>query len=159
MELEFDYDQNKTKILANLTDDFGTIINKYCQKIQIDKNTVTFFAHSVQIQENKKIIDVMNKKEKRDMKIYIEVFPLHLNNNQKAIVESKEIICPKCLEQCRIKIEEYNIILSKCKNNHITYMSLDKFKESQKIDLSKIKCSFCNNKNRGNSFNYTFITV
>ena len=35
-------------------------------------------------------------------------------------------------------------------------MSLDKFKESQKIDLSQIKCDFCYNKSMGNSFDYTF---
>ena len=156
VEVEFDYNQIKTTILANLTDDFGTIINKYCQKTQIDKNTVTFFAHSVQIPENKKLINIMNQIEKRDKKMFVAVFSLYLNDNQKVIVESKEIICPKCFEQYRIKIEDYNIILFDCKNNHITYMSLDKFKESQKIDLSQIKCHFCNNKSMGNSFDYTF---
>ena len=156
VELEFDYDQSKMSIQANLTDDFRTIINKYCQKAQIDKNTVTFWAHSVQIKEDKMIIDVMNQIEKRDMKMYITVFSLYLNDNQIAKVESKEIICPKCFEKCRIKIEDYSIILFDCKNNHITYMSLDKFKESQKIDLSQIKCDFCNNKRMENSFDYTF---
>ena len=47
VELEFDYDQSKMSIQANLTDDFRTIINKYCQKAQIDKNKVIFLAHSV----------------------------------------------------------------------------------------------------------------
>ena len=115
VELEFDYDQSKMTIQANLTDDFRTIINKYCQKAQIDKNTVTFWAHSVQIKEDKKIIDVMNQIEKRDMKMYIAVFSLYLNDNQIAKVESKEIICPKCFEKCRIKIEDYSIILFDCK--------------------------------------------
>ena len=89
VELEFDNDQSKMTIHANLTDDFGTIINKYCQKAQIDKNRVTFFAHSVQIPEDKKLIDVMNQIEKRDMKMYIAVFSLYLNENKKVIVEAK----------------------------------------------------------------------
>ena len=84
VELEFDYNQIKTTVQANLTDDFGTIINKYCQKAQIDKNRVTFFAHSVQIPEDKKLIDVMNQIEKRDMKMYIAVFSLYINDNQKS---------------------------------------------------------------------------
>ena len=98
----------------------------------------------------------MNQIEKRDKKIYIAVFPLYLNDNKKVIVESKEIICPKCFEQCRIQIKDYNIELFDCKNNHLTIISIDKFKESQKIDLTKIKCNICNNKSMGNSFDHAF---
>ena len=145
VELEFDYESKKMILFAKLTDNFGTIINIYCRKAHIDKNSVTFMAHSIKIPENKKIIDLMNQIEKRDKKIYIAVFPLYLNDNKKVIVESKEIICPKCFEQCRIQIKDYNIELFDCKNNHCSFISIDKFKESQKIDLTKIKCNICNN--------------
>ena len=156
VELEFDYQQNKIILHANLNDYFSTIFWKYFQKSQLQQNSVIFFAHSVQIQENKRLIDIMNQTEKRDNKMYISVFRLYINDNEKVVVESKEIICPKCFEQCRIKIEDYNIRLYDCKNNHSSLMKLDQFHESQKIDLSQIKCNFCNNKNMGNSFNHTF---
>ena len=153
--LEFDYEQNKVFMQANLYDYFSTVINKYYQKTQIEPNSVIFMAHSIQIQENKRIIDVMNQIEKINNKIYIAVFPLYINN-KKVIEDSKEIICPKCSEQCLIKIEDYIIKLFDCKNNHSTIMKLDNFKESQKIDLGQIKCNNCNDKNLGNTYNHSF---
>ena len=71
-------------------------------------------------------------------------------------MNQKKYICPKCFEQCRIQIKDYNIELFDCKNNHSSFISIDKFKESQKIDLTKIKCNICNNKSMGNSFDHAF---
>ena len=154
VELEFNFQENKICINANLNDYISTIINKYYQKAQIAPNSVIFISNSIQIQENKKIIDIM---EKSNNKIYITVLPLDINNNNKKVIgDSKQIICPKCLEQCQIKIEDYKVKLFDCKNNHLTIMNLDHFKESQKIDLNKIKCNICNIRNLGNSFENTF---
>ena len=157
VELEFDYQQNKVFMKVNPSEYFNTIINQYYLKAQIEPNSVTFFAHSVQIQENKRVIEVMNQLEKMNNKMYIMVFPLYINNNKNVVEDSKEIICPKCYEQCRIKIEDYKVNLYDCKNNHSTVLELNKFKETQKIDLSKIKCNICNIKNMGNSFNHIFL--
>ena len=157
VELEFDYQQNKVFMKVNPSEYFYTIINQYYLKAQIEPNSVTFFAHSVQIQENKRVIEVMNQLEKMNNKMYIMVFPLYINNNKNVVEDSKEIICPKCYEQCRIKIEDYKVNLYDCKNNHSTILELNKFKETQKIDLSRIKCNICNIKSMGNSFNHTFL--
>ena len=156
VELEFDYEQRKIIIQSNLDDYFSTAINKYYLKSKIIPNSVIFFAHSIQIQENKRIYEIMNQIEKANNKIYIYVFPLYKGNDGKVLVEAKEIVCPKCSEQCRIKVEDYVIKLYDCKNNHLTTVKLDKFKDTQQIDLSKIKCNCCNNKNMGNSFDHVF---
>ena len=47
--LEFDYEQNKVFMQANLKYYFSTVINKYYQKTQIEPNSVIFMAHSIQI--------------------------------------------------------------------------------------------------------------
>jgi len=76
---------------------------------------------------------------------------------EKVFYTPKFIICPKCGENARIKINNYKITLDKCKNNHITNnISLEKFEETQKIDLSTITCEKCKEKNKGDSYNNQF---
>ena len=54
-------------------------------------------------------------------------------------------------------MKDYKITLSECKNDHIIEnISLKEFENSQKIDLSKIECNNCNEKNKGNSFKNEF---
>ena len=113
VELEFECDQNKVIIQANLNDYFSTIIPKYYQKAEIEPNSVFFVAHSFMIQENKRIIDFMDKSDKKNNKLYIQVHQIYISRKKNYIEDSKEIICPKCSEQCRIKIEDYNIKLTK----------------------------------------------
>ena len=157
VELEFDYQKNKTYIQADLDDYFSTILTKYYQKSQIEANSVIFTAHSIKIEENKKLIEIMNQTEKKNKKVHIFVLPLYIDSKDSTIiVESKDIICPKCLEQCQIKIEDYIIKLYDCKNNHLTTINLDKFKDSQKIDLTKIKCNICKINNMGNTYEHSF---
>ena len=157
VELEFNYLQVKTTIQVNQDDLFITGIRKFCSKNGVKEDTVFFMANGMLLRGDKKIKDLMNESEKKDKKKFILVYPFDRNTKQeKAIVESKEIICPKCFEQCRLKIYDYIIKLYDCKNNHLTQISLDKFKESQKIDLSKIICDECKNLNKGNSFNNEF---
>ena len=155
VDIEFDYLQDKITMKFNLTDDFNSVFDKYYHKANIEPNSVVFMAHAMTIPKNKKIIDIMDTSEKLTNKIYISVFPLYLNNNQ-VFEQSKEIICPKCSEQCIIKIQDYLVELYCYKCNHSTFMRLDEFKDSQKLDLAKIKCEICNVKNMGNSFDHVF---
>ena len=86
------------------------------------------------------------------------IYVLLLNNyqNDNYIVESKDIICPKFFEECRTKIIDYIVNLFESRNNHLTAIKLEIFKEYQKIDLSKIKCDICKIKNKGNTYNNKF---
>ena len=156
VEIEFEYLQNKIVIYANLSDYFSNISYKFYQKAGADPNSIIFFAHSQKITEDKKLEDIMEETEKFNQKIIISVYPININNNNKIIEQSKEIICPKCLKQCRIKFNDYFVELFGCVNNHITKMRLDEFEENQKIDLAKIKCDVCKIKNIGSIYNDKF---
>ena len=57
--------------------------------------------------------------------------------------------CPKCFENCKIKIEDYNIQLYDCKNGHeINNILLREINNLQKIDESNIICNNCNKTNK-----------
>ena len=133
-------------------------MRQFYQKAEIIPNSVFFMANSILLTGDKKIGDIMNETEKYNKKMHISVFPLYLDGKDKVIVESKEVICPKCLEQCRIKIQDYIVYLYNCKNNHSIMIRLDKYIESQKIDLAKIICNFCKTKNMGNIYDNSFYT-
>ena len=151
VEIEFKYFQDEIKVQVNLDDYFTLAKNRFYQKSRLMENSVLFLHNTFSIDETKTIKEIMNSNEKFKKSMRIDVFPLYIEKNENLITESKEIICPKCSEQCRIKIENYFINFFDCKNNHHIIIPLDKFKESQKIDLSKIKCNICHIKNMGNT--------
>jgi len=157
-QLEFEYSQRIVMIQANFDDLFKTVFDRYYQKANIKPNSVVFIANGIKLSENKRIIDSMNQMQIMSRKIRIFVASLNNSQNYNYIIESKEIICPKCFEECRIKIIDYIINLFDCRNNHLTALKLDNFKEYQKIDLSKIKCDICKIKNKGNTYNNEFYT-
>ena len=68
--------------------------------------------------------------------------------NKSNFSKSKCVICPQCKKESIIKKKNNNIII-KCENCHegSPFNSFEHFQESQKIDLSKIKCDYknCNN--------------
>ena len=71
--------------------------------------------------------------------------------NQNTFAKSKSVICPQCKKESKIEKKSNNIII-KCENGHETgpFKSFEHFQESQKIDLSQIKCG-CNNCNNNRS--------
>ena len=76
---------------------------------------------------------------------------------QEKNIQLKEIICPTCQENTFINISNYKINLNQCQNGHILNNILFKdFNETQKIDISKIKCDICKIKNKSNTFNNDF---
>ena len=156
VELEFDYFQDKMKLKFNLNDDFESVFDTYCLKTGIEKNSVIFKVHDLKIPGDKKIIDIMNNTERLNKKMNISVFPHFINPNDKVIEQSKEIICPKCSEQCRIKINDYFINLFDCKNNHSTILKLNEFNESQNINFADIKCNICNTRSIEHSYENNF---
>ena len=73
------------------------------------------------------------------------------------IIKPKNIICPECKEDIQFYIKDYVITLSDCKNKHKKEnIFLDKFDETQNIDISKIICQKCKKYNKSNVHNNTF---
>ena len=156
VEIEFGYFHDKITMTFDLTTYVSSIYEQYSKKAEMELNSFVLMAHSMTIPKDKKIIDIMNSTEKLEKKMKITVFPINIDSNEKVIEQSKEIICPKCFEQCRIKIEDYLIKLYDCKSKHTTLLKFEEFIESQKIDLNKIKCDICKEKSIANSFNHVF---
>ena len=79
------------------------------------------------------------------------------NNNSNNDRQSKEIICQKCGENCRIKIHNYKLKLFGCKNGHeIDNILLNEFDNTQLINESKIICNNYNKINKSISYNRLF---
>ena len=68
----------------------------------------------------------------------------YVNLEKNTIIQSNGIICPECKGLCKCEIKNYRIKLYECKNRHAyENIKLNEFKDTQKIDLSKIKCGNC----------------
>ena len=78
-------------------------------------------------------------------------------NENDSYIKSKEIICPKCLENCRIIFNDFKITLYGCKDGHrINDILLDEFNNTQNINESSIICQECKTINKYISYNKQF---
>ena len=58
----------------------------------------------------------------------------------------REIICPKCAGNIRIKIKDYIITLFECNNNHLkNNILLNEYPTIHKNAKLKLICGVCNN--------------
>ena len=153
--IEFSYNGNIILIQCNINDRMKEIINKYILKASINKNSVTFLYSGNIIKEELKLSELIEK-DKID-KIKILVVSLDNINKNNSIIKSEYIICPKCKENIKYKLKDYKISLYECKNGHrINNILLDEFEKSQYIDISKIECNICKEKNKSNTYNNEF---
>ena len=140
LEIEFDYNQQITVIQAKQEEPFKIVINKYLQKSSLSPNDVFFITNDTQINPEDKIenkINQMNIIRKKKLKILVQLIERTIISQEFA--NSKEIICPKCQEPCRIKTEDFHISLFSCINNHTNNLKIKDFYNSQKINISNIK--------------------
>ena len=89
-------------------------------------------------------------KERNEMNILVvEGLDHPVPHTQDHIIKSKNIICPECNEDIKIKIEDYVINLYECKNKHdIDNIFLNEFDSTQNLDISKIICQNCGKYNK-----------
>ena len=77
--------------------------------------------------------------------------------NEQSLNKSKYIICQTCMENIRIKIQDYKIELYECQNSHtIENLSFKDFEKLQFIDESKIICDFCKTSNKSSTYENKF---
>ena len=139
IQIEFEYNQVKVMIQAKSYEPFQSAIDRYIQKSQIQLDSVYFIANGSQINPEYSLESLMTNIDKKNKKIKVLVNQIQDkdNNCQEVIVKSKNIICPKCSENCRISIEDCKIKLFGCCNNHTTKsIRLLDFKDSQKENIS-----------------------
>ena len=143
INIEFEYNKKITIIEAKVEDKFKDVINKYLQKSLLDSKFLSFLVHGKEKNQEETIEKILEEKDKiyKYLKVIVQDF-----------VQSKDIICPQCHEPCRIKINNFKIELSGCKNKHNSNdIKVKDFPDTQKVNNSKIECSECHNKNKGSS--------
>ena len=150
IEVEFDNSQQITVIQTKLNEPFKNVINKYLQVSSLDSNNVFFIADGRQINPEEKVLNQINSINKESKKMRILVLIMERSIIYQEYEKSKDIICPKCFEPCRIKFENFQIYLYDCVNNHISNLKIKDFFDSQKINLVNIKCQKCKIKNKAN---------
>ena len=158
-QIDFVFNGNITTIQCNVNDKFKDIINNYASKTGNNINKV-YYLYSGQKIENYELTfnDISNEIDKKRNKMNIQIINgENINNDNNKKIKSKEIICPECGEDIRIKYNEYKIELYECKNGHnINDILLDEFEDTQYIDESKIICDECKENNKDKSYNSIF---
>ena len=129
----------------------SSIFQRFCIKIGVQRENLNFLC-------NGKILDDQITEDKipinQNGKRFIYVDNNNYNSDfksQDVIINSNVIICPECQESASISVDNYHLIISKCKNGHkIENIKIKDFEDTQKINISKIICDQCKIKNMGN---------
>ena len=154
--IEFIYNGSNIIIQGNTNDKIKDIIDEYIIKSSISKNSVIFLYSGNIINEEIKLSELIGKEEKDKIKIIVVNSKDNIDNN-KSLEKSKYIICPKCKENIKYKINEYKIYLYECKNGHrMNNILLNEFENTQYIDISKIICEKCKEKNKSETYKNEF---
>ena len=147
--LVFNYNGEDIKVQCQRNENINDIFKRYTNKINKDINNIYFINNGTIIPSDNIKLELINN---RDNKIKILVCDINNSYNEEIIdKEYKDIICPKCGENCLIEIKDYKINLCKCDNKHsISNILLDEFNNTQII--KEVKCNICN-KNKLEIFN------
>ena len=159
-EIELLYNGVKTIIECDINDKMKDNLNKFEIKNGKEIKYLYIFYDSDLINEEsmeKTFSEITNGLDKYRKKLKLLVYEMNTNEENDNKIKSKEIICPICKENIRIKINNYKINLYECKNGHyINNILLNEFENSQYIDESEIKCDKCHYGNKFNSYDNKF---
>ena len=122
------FERRITIVQCTIKEEMQKIFERFAKKLYSNANDFEFFYEDKKVKNDSTILKLTN------------------NENQKEIVLSAEkklkiIKCPKCIcNDSIINIDNYKITFSNCKYKHNVNEIFDNYKDSQKIDISKIKC-------------------
>ena len=154
----FTFNGVETIIQCLNNDKMKIICNRFVSKIQSNINKLYFIYGSNQLNLELTFDETINEIDRERNKMNIIVYQNKIVKSD-GIIKSKEIICPKCGENCLIDFNNYKIKLYKCKNNHeINNILLNEYNSTQKINLNNIICNICNNNKKYHIIIY-FINV
>jgi len=155
--VEFIYEGIVTIIQCKLNDKLEDICLNFANKARVDIKKVVFIYSARIINKELTFLQCLNSEDKLRNKMSILVNSIEeINNPKEFIIQSKEIICPNCLEISKLKIKEYKVNIFDCKKNHKNDgIYLKDFKSTQNIDISKIFCDKCK-KNRADIYKNKF---
>ena len=126
-EAIFKYNGMDTTIQCKKEEKMKEICEKFTRKIEADINKLIFIYGGGIINMELKYEELGNEIDKNNIKKYILVYDNNTNiiNEEKRMIESKDVICPTCGEICLIDFREYKVILEKCRNKHESRIRID----------------------------------
>jgi hypothetical protein len=146
----------ETIIQCLKTDKMKDICDKYVSKIQSNINKLYFIYGSNKLNLELTFDELVNEIDRDRNMMNVLVYDNKIIKND-GIKKSKDIICPKCGENCLIDFNNYKIKLYECKNKHeINNILLNEYNNTQNINLNNIICNICNNNNKNMSYNNIF---
>ena len=156
-QLEFIYRDNTIIIHAEPEETMEKSIEKFLTKSNESKETLIFLYGGNKVKEESTFFEQANDIDKTRNKMSIIV--VNYKESEKIINQkkSRNIICPECKQNIRIKIDDKKISLYNCRNGHKKeYKTLEELDKTQYIDESKIICDDCKKQNKGCSYENKF---
>ena len=130
----------QTRIQSLINEKMRDIINRFNIKLKININKVQYLYNGNQINLDATFYEQANPydKERKVMNILVYTNESIISTSG-GLVKSKDIICPKCKENCLMSCENYNIKLYQCKNGHFfKNISFKEFNDNQNINENEI---------------------
>jgi len=145
INVKFEYKGSTIFVQSQMKDKIKDVIKKYATKIDKKSDTLMFLVCGQMILDFEKEVQNFNIVENEVNIAAYDLIKFDDDDEEISIIKnSKQIICPKCSENCLIIFDNYKITLNNCDIGHNTErMFLKDFNNSQKVDSSKIKCSGC----------------
>ena len=153
----FNYENQDLEIQCKPEDQMKKIFQNFGQKIGVNFKDLFFNYNGNIINEDLKLEQIENSIDKERRIMNVLVYNKDQSKKKSNFQISKEIICPKCGDNTCLSIQNYKLSLSGCINGHnVSNISFNDFFKTQNIDMTKIKCDICKNRNRGDTFDNKF---
>ena len=159
VEIEFNFEGEKINIQSKSDEKLKEIMNRFSIKADRKLESLYFLYGGKILNENLSFNEQASEQDKKrnTMSVIVSTKADANSEEDESFKRSKYIICPECNNNCRILIANYKITFYECKNGHKkSDIELNDFEQTQNYDESKIKCEFCKNCNKTNSYNNIF---
>jgi len=155
--INFDYNSKNTIIQCDENDNIKKVFEKFCNKSGLNLDSLYFlYDGSSKIDTSLSVTQIANNEDRIRKSMNILVKNLNDVDEDPSIVESTEVICPKCGGNACISFEDFKINIE-CRAGHkINNMLFNEFQKTQYIDISKIICEDCKIANKSTAYNNQF---
>ena len=117
-EVEFQYEGIKTVIQCTEDQKMSDICNLFISKSGKKENEIYYSydgKSGSQFDQNLIFKEMANSLDKARKKMNVLVANINKDKNNNSIIKSKYVICPKCNESIKLKIDNFKINLFGCK--------------------------------------------
>ena len=156
IKIEFDLNQSKLTEYSAPDELFQNVVDKYAGKVGLSPGSFYILVNG-KINPEKTVGSLMTESNKLSNSLSVVVNTLDEPNKEIKLIKSKNIICPKCYEPCKIKLEDDKFTLYDCPRNHKEEkVKIVDFPGTQMINMCNIKCINPECNNWGNSYKNQF---